>query len=347
MDNPLAGHPKTSEAAREADEAAGDVIASEGASAGAASSGAASADVASAGAASADVLGDVVRLLQPRAPLGKLVSGAGAWRVERPASCQPFYAVVMDGAVRLTAERQAPLELTRGDFVLIPAVCGFAVASLDASGPPLGADAVHCLDGEMRHGDPDAPPNARLLVGHFDFASPDAALLVSLLPEIIHVTGEERLATLVALVNDEARKKRPAREVVLERLMEVLLIEALRASSGPSAPPGLLRGLADPRLAPVLRALHERPAEPWSVAALAREAALSRSAFFDRFTRTLGLAPMEYLLAWRMALAKNLLRREAAGVAEIAARVGYGSASAFTTAFTRVVGVSPVRFGRG
>ncbi len=97
----------------------------------------------------------------------------------------------------------------------------------------------------------------------------------------------------------------------------------------------------------LLRALHERPAEPWSVATLAREAALSRSAFFDRFTRTLGLAPMEYLLAWRMALAKNLLRREAAGVAEIAARVGYGSASAFTTAFTRVVGVSPVRFGRG
>jgi AraC-like DNA-binding protein len=83
------------------------------------------------------------------------------------------------------------------------------------------------------------------------------------------------------------------------------------------------------------------------VAELAQEAALSRSAFFDRFTRAVGLPPMEYLLAWRMALAKDLLRRGEVGLAEVAARVGYGSASAFSTAFSRQVGQPPSRYARG
>lgn len=77
---------------------------------------------------------------------------------------------------------------------------------------------------------------------------------------------------------------------------------------------------------------------------LAGEAALSRSAFFNRFRRTVGPAPMEYLIWWRMALAKNLLRQEDIGIQEIAERVGYGSASAFSTAFTRFVGLPPSRY---
>jgi AraC-like DNA-binding protein len=85
---------------------------------------------------------------------------------------------------------------------------------------------------------------------------------------------------------------------------------------------------------------------PWTVAQLAKEAALSRSAFFERFSRAVGVAPMEYLLAWRMALAKNLLRRKEGGVAEVAERVGYGSASAFSVAFTRHVGLPPTRYAR-
>ena len=83
------------------------------------------------------------------------------------------------------------------------------------------------------------------------------------------------------------------------------------------------------------------------MAELARTAALSRSAFFERFTRTVGLAPMEYLLAWRMAVAKDLLRRHEFGVAEVAERVGYGSASTFSTAFSRHVGQPPSRYARG
>jgi AraC-like DNA-binding protein len=205
---------------------------------------------------------------------------------------------------------------------------------------------VALLDGEFRLGIQSGPPDVRLLVGYCLFGSPDAALLVSLLPQLVHVRGERRLATIVQLVGEESRELRPARDVILARLLEVLLIEALRSTAGTAASPGLLRGLADGRLAAAIRRMHESPTRPWTVAQLAKEAALSRSAFFERFSRAVGVAPMEYLLAWRMALAKNLLRRKEGGIAEVAQRVGYSSASTFSVAFTRYVGLPPTRYAR-
>ena len=103
---------------------------------------------------------------------------------------------------------------------------------------------------------------------------------------------------------------------------------------------------ADARLAPAIRQMHGHVARSWTVPQLARTAALSRSAFFERFARTVGLPPMEYLLAWRMALAKDLLRRQELALAEVAERVGYGSASSFSTAFSRYVGQPPSRYAR-
>ena len=185
-----------------------------------------------------------------------------------------------------------------------------------------------------------------MLVGYCVFGSPDAALLVSLLPQFVHVRGERRLATLVQLVGEESREQRPARDVILARLLEVLLIEALRSTPGTAASPGLLRGLADARLAVAIRRMHESPTGPWTVAQLAKEAALSRSAFFERFRSAVGVAPMEYLLAWRMALAKNLLRRKEGSIAEVAERVGYSSASTFSVAFARYVGLPPTQYAR-
>jgi AraC-like DNA-binding protein len=92
--------------------------------------------------------------------------------------------------------------------------------------------------------------------------------------------------------------------------------------------------------------MHSQLARSWTVAELAKTAALSRSAFFERFTRTVGLRPMEYLLAWRMAVARDLLRRQDLGIAQVAERVGYGSASTFSTAFRRYVGQAPGRYAR-
>ena len=294
-----------------------------------------------------DPLTEVVTLLQPGASHSKLVSGAGQWSVRRAEAGRPFYCAVLDGASRLAVDGRAPLIVETGDFVLIPSAFDFTVSSLEPpSGTPDGAHTV-LPDGEVRHGDPDARPDVRMLVGYCVFASPDAELLVSLLPQLVHVRGERRLATLVELVREESRERRPARDVILARLLEVLLIEALRASTGTAASPGLLRGLADERLGVAIRRIHERPTGAWTVAQLAKEAGLSRSAFFERFGRAVGVAPMEYLLGWRMALAKALLRRDHdVTVAEVAGRVGYGSASSFSVAFTRHVGLPPTHYAR-
>jgi len=154
------------------------------------------------------------------------------------------------------------------------------------------------------------------------------------------------LAMLVELVTEEARGQRPARDVILAHLLEVLFIEALRATATESAPAGLLRGLGDERLALAIRRMHEQPNRSWTVTQLAKEAALSRSTFFERFKQALGMAPMAYLLAWRMALAKNLLRARDESMADIAQRVGYSSVSAFSVAFTRYTGLAPGRYSR-
>lgn len=292
-----------------------------------------------------DPLAEVVLLLQPGAPFSKVVSGAGAWRVRLTDVGQPFYWAILEGSCRLTVDGQEPVDLHEGDFVLIPSSSGFAVSSTEPAAPDdLDTIPAELLDGKFQLGDQSGPSNVRMLVGHCVFGSPDAALLVALLPQLVHVRGEKRLATLMQLVGEESRAQRPARDVVLARLMEVLLIEALRSTAGMSAAPGLLRGLADARLAVAIRQMHENPTRAWTVAQLAKEAALSRSAFFARFTQALGVAPMEYLLAWRMALAKNLLLRNEVSVAEVAQRVGYSSASTFSVAFTRHVGLPPSRY---
>lgn len=203
---------------------------------------------------------------------------------------------------------------------------------------------VPLAPGQVRIGDPDLPVTTQQLVGHCTFGARDAALLLTLLPDLVVIRGEARLAMLIRLVADEARAARPGREVVLERLLEVLLIEAFRASGGIDAPPGLLRGLSDPHLVIALRALHADPARHWTMAELARAAGLSRSAFFARFEREIDRAPMAYLTGWRMSLAKDRLRRGDGSLAEIGAALGYGSASAFNTAFAREVGQPPGQY---
>lgn len=294
-----------------------------------------------------DPLADVVTLLQPTPTFSKVLSGAGRWRASRTEIGQPFYCAVLEGSLCLSVNGREPLILQVGDFVLVPEVFSFTVTSIDPPDNNGVSDIAPTAlpDGSFRFGDVSIAPDAQWLAGLCEFGSPDAALLVSLLPELVLVRGDRRLAILVKLVRDESRAQRPARKVVLARLLEVLFIEALR-SVQTGASPGLVRGLSDARLALAIRDIHENPEKPWTVAQLAKTSALSRSSFFDRFSRAVGVAPMAYLLSWRMAIAKNMLRRSEFSVAMIATRVGYSSASAFSVAFTRHVGVSPTRFAQ-
>lgn len=295
----------------------------------------------------ADPLSEVISLLQPAAVFSKGISGAGRWAVRHSDVGHPSFCAVQEGTCRLEIEGQDPIVLEAGEFVLMPATADFTLSGLEAAEPvSMSPPVTPPSAGEVRHGRQEGPAEVRLLSGYFVFGSDDAALLASLLPELVYVRAEKRLAILVELVGEESHGQRPGREHVLTRLLETLLIEALRSASGAATSPGLLRGLADTRLSPAIQHMHESPERQWTVEELATEAALSRSAFFKRFTRTVGLRPMAYLLAWRMALAKKLLRGNECGLAEVAERVGYGSANTFSTAFRRHVGQPPAQYAR-
>lgn len=292
-----------------------------------------------------DPLSDLIALLRPRTVFAKAISGAGKWAVRYGDFGHPGFCTVIEGRCRLAVDGVAAVTIEAGDFVFLPATPGFTMSGFEPAEPVvIDPHAASVNTREMRHGRQEGDADVRILGGYFVFDSPDAALLVSQLPALIHLRGAERLATLVRLVREEEGAERPGCDLILSRLVEVLIVEALRSVEGKGAPPGLLRGLSDPRLAAAIRQIHGAPARPWTMAELAKEAALSRSAFFDRFARTVGVPPMEYLQGWRMSLAKDLLRRREGKLDEIAARVGYGSASAFSTAFARHVGQPPKRY---
>lgn len=292
-----------------------------------------------------DPLSDLIALLRPSTIFSKGISGAGAWAVRYSDFGHPGFCTVLEGSCRLAVDGQEAVTLAAGDFILLPATPGFTMSGFEPAEPvALDPHATAGIAGEVRHGRQEGPPDVRMMGGYFAFASPDAGLLVEQLPAMIHLRGAERLTALVAMLREETGAERPGRDLLLARLVEILLVEALRAVGGAEAPPGMLRGLGDPRLAAAIRQMHAEPARAWTTAELAKEAALSRSAFFERFARTVGVPPMEYLLGWRMNLAKDLLRRGAGRIEEVALRVGYGSASAFSTAFARQVGMPPKRF---
>lgn len=295
-----------------------------------------------------DVLSEVIALLRPRAVFSKRISAAGRWGVRYSKFGHPSFCAVLEGRCRLAVDGQPAVTLEAGDFVLLPVTPGFTMSGFEPARLVRFDSKVAAENhsGEARHGTRGGRPDVRLLGGWFAFDSPDAALLVSLLPGLVPVRGVERLEALVQFVAEEAREQWAGRDLVLTRLVEVVLVEALRSTPGKDAPPGLLSGLADAQLASAMRQMHGQIGRSLTVAQLAKTAGLSRSAFFERFTRTVGMPPMEYLLAWRMAVAKDLLRRHDLGIAEVAERVGYGSASTFSTAFSRHVGQPPSRYAR-
>lgn len=189
-----------------------------------------------------DPLSEVIALLRPRTVFTKGISGAGRWGVRYSEFGEPSFCAVLEGSCRLVVDGRPEIVLEAGDFVLLPATPGFTLSGLDPVAPkridpkvtPASAD-------EVRHGIPDGPPDVRLLGGYFVLGSPDGALLGSLLPAVIHVRGSKRLSTVVRLVGEESSDAGPGRELVLTRLVEVLLIEALRTTPPEDAPGTIAR----------------------------------------------------------------------------------------------------------
>jgi len=294
-----------------------------------------------------DPLTDIVALLRPHAAFSKPITGRGRWGVHYTAYGSPSFCIVLEGQCWLTIEGDAPRLLERGDFLLLPVTPAFTLVS---------EPGVDCVPGRpsqtgVRHGDPQGDPDFRMIGGTFQIELANAGLL-GLVSEKIHIRSAEcdtsRLTRIIDLIMDEYAAERPGRDMLLERFLEIMLVESLRWPSlhHESVPAGLIAGLRDAPIAGALRAMHSDVGHGWTVAELAKHAGMSRSAFATRFAATIGCAPMEYLSRWRMSLAQDALSRGGKSLDRLAEEIGYESASAFSTAFRRRLGCAPGAFAR-
>jgi AraC-like DNA-binding protein len=182
-----------------------------------------------------------------------------------------------------------------------------------------------------------------LLVGAYQVQGEIGQRLLGALPALLVLPGDVWDSPLIPLLADEITKDDPGQEAVLDRLLDLLLIAALRAwFARPEAdPPAWYRAHSDPVVGHALRLLQNNPGRQWTVATLAAETGVSRAALARRFTALVGEPPIKFLTGWRLALAADLLREPDATIGSVAARVGYGSSFALSTAFKREHGISP------
>jgi AraC-like DNA-binding protein len=246
--------------------------------------------------------------------------------------------------------------LGEGDVAVIRGPDPYTVADDPATAPqavihpgqrcttPEGDDLPSTMDffGVRTWG--NAPDGATvMLTGTYELEGEVSRRLLRALPMRLIVRGADWDQPLVPLLADEIVKDQPGQEAVLDRLLDLLLIAALRAwfARPDGAAPGWYRAHADPIVGPALRMLHHNPGEPWTVARLAHEIGVSRAALARRFNTLVGEPPMTFLTRWRIALAADLLREPGATLAAVADQVGYASPFALSAAFKRVRGVSP------
>ncbi|MBY3238295.1 AraC family transcriptional regulator [Rhizobium laguerreae] len=300
-----------------------------------------------------DALTDVVQLLRPKTVLMGSMAAYGDWGVQVPSQPGPMLYFIMEGSTLFRADKGETTQLETGDFIL----SGNPVADtfFSHSGHEIVLSdeefkARNSVDGEVQVGSVELGNPTRIIGGCILCDPTNGELLSELLPTLVRVSAEDgigaRLGNLISYIRDEATNSRAGSDLILSRLLEVLLIETLRREASKLPNPGMLRGLSDPQLARAISDIHADVRRGWTVAELAQRAGMSRSAFAKKFSAAVGLAPVEYLLRWRMAIAKDTLRHSRGSLEEIAEKVGYRSASAFSTAFSQRVGCPPSEFAK-
>jgi AraC-like DNA-binding protein len=293
-----------------------------------------------------DPLSDIVALLRPSTAVAKPITGRGLWGVRYAAHGAPGFTIILQGECWITLKGRESVRFRQGDFLLLPSAPAFSLASH----PGIACTLREPVSAQVRHGDQEGEPDFVSLGGTFRIEEASASLLLALLPDVVHIPASEartkRLGRVVQLIMDECASDDPGKDMILQRLLEVLLVEALRwRRCDPQAvETGLLDGMRDPPIARALGAIHGDVSAGWTVSGLAEIAGMSRSAFAARFSAVLGCGPIEYLARWRMALAKDALIRGVKTLDRIAGEIGYESASAFSTAFRKRLGCSPGRF---
>jgi len=265
------------------------------------------------------------------------------------------FLVVTSGRCWLEVEASEPRLLEQGSLALIP----HGVPHIISSDPDLSAEPLFDLPIEkisdryeyMRHG--GGGTMTRTMYGVVRFDDVAAQHLLRLLPQTIHIdswnddTGGWLQSTL-RFIASEAASLKPGGETVITRLADVVVIQAIRSwlETSPEADQGWLAALRDRQIGRALALIRKAPEQGWSVAALSKEVAMSRSAFSARFTEMVGVSPGRYLTDWRMQVARTRLLDSADPVSVIAGELGYQSEAAFCRAFRRAFDVSPGRLRR-
>jgi AraC-like DNA-binding protein len=299
-----------------------------------------------------DPLSDVLSLLKPRSYRFGGFEAGGDWSIRfgRHEGIKCYAIDAGQGWLVVEGVDAAPVRLQRGDCFLLPWGQPFRVAS-DLALPPVDAMTIFPSPRSGGIALLNGGGDFSVLGGHFILDGSHARVLLRALPPIVHIRSDADRASLrwcMERLGQELRERQPGGFLVAQHLAYMMLIQALRLhlAEGPQAGIGWLFALADRRMGAAINAMHDDPAQRWTLQDLAARAGMSRSSFALRFKATVGEAPMEYLTRWRMLLAADRLCQSGDPVSAIALSLGYESESAFSTAFKRVMGCSPRQYGR-
>ncbi|MFB3923803.1 MAG: AraC family transcriptional regulator [Terriglobia bacterium] len=326
-----------------------------------------------------DVLSDVLRVIRLSGAVFFTAEFSSPWAVLSPASgalapslspeaeCFAMFHVLTEGSCWASLKGESAIRMAAGDVLVVPHGDEHILSSDPSLKPTPMGEILHQIPS------PGMPPVvygsggevARFVCG-FLHCDQRFDPLFSNLPRLLFVRTNQGevvikssntnssgthvplhtgmwLNTTVYYLIQEAQGQKPGNSSALARMSELMFVEVLRQymQKLPSDQRGWLAGLKDAQVSKALSLMHSEPARPWTVEDLARGVGVSRSGLADRFTELVGESPMQYLAAWRMHLAKQLLSEGHASVAEVAERVGYESEYAFNRAFKREVGVPP------
>lgn len=295
-----------------------------------------------------DPLSEVFSLINIRGARCTRFEASGRWSYRFPAKPAVKFGAVLAGDCWIDFGEGQRHQLAAGDCFLLANAPSYVLANDDHVLSDDGMSAFDWAQSDVaRHEGNDTV----LIAGTFSFEESDADLLLDSLPTFLLIPSSNASATVVrstlAILDIEIKGTQIGAAVLTDRLVDILLVQVLRAAliqdDGDNL--GWISALADPRIGRAIGLMHGDAAYPWSLETLAVSVAMSRSAFSKRFKSLVGLAPLDYLLRWRMRLARNALRRGST-VATVASKVGYSSESAFGHAFKRIYGIAPRRYWR-
>jgi AraC-like DNA-binding protein len=312
-----------------------------------------------------DALSEILKVVQLNGAIFFNARFTAPWCVESPAAASLaqtlgvgaervlLYHYMVEGSCLVTLQGMAPLRLNAGDIIVFPHGDAHTMASSTQAQPQqLDAQAILRERPKVLHFGGGGVAT-RFICGYMVCDPRLFQPILAALPRVVTVSlrGAHPARWLEASLQhavDEADSPGPGAEGMLAKLSEVMVVETLRRYVAQLSPEhtGWLSGLRDRAVGKCLALMHEKPAHPWTVDALAREVATSRSVLAERFTHFVGQSPMQYLSRWRMALATNHLRRSSLSVASIAEEVGYETDAAFSRAFRREFGVPPATWRR-